>query len=91
MKLIKGWYLPDEDMSFQKYFNQSQSYQFMNRLKYDTSRLKIKEEIEDEEEKKIIIKCKMRNNQYAKHFNVFDTIRYTNKIVCPWGHWKDTN
>ena len=66
--------------------------EFMNRLKYDTSRLKIKEEIEDEEEeKKIIIKCKMRNNQYAKHFNVFDTIRYTNKIVCPWGHWKDTN
>jgi hypothetical protein len=66
--------------------------EFMNRLKYDTSRLKIKVKIpEVKEEAKIIIKYKMRNNQYGKHNNVFDTIRYTGKIICPWGHWKHTN
>jgi len=44
-----------------------------------------------QEEKKVIIKCKMRNNQYGKHNNVFDTIIYTKKLICPWGHWKDSN
>jgi len=68
---------------------------FMNRLKYDTSRIK-KLDIKTEptikiDEKKLMIKIKMRNNQYGKHYNVFDTIRYTNKIICPWGHWKHTN
>jgi hypothetical protein len=33
----------------------------------------------------------MRNNQWDRHKNVFDTIIYTKKIVSPWGHWKETN
>ncbi len=33
----------------------------------------------------------MRNNQWGKHINVFDTIITTKKIISPWGHWKDTN
>ena len=37
------------------------------------------------------IKCIMRNNQWGKHQKLFDTIRFTQKIVAPWGHWKDTN
>jgi hypothetical protein len=45
----------------------------------------------EQKENKIIIKCKMRNNQYGKHNNVFDTIIYTKKLICPWGHWKDSN
>jgi hypothetical protein len=56
---------------------------FMEENGYDTSRILPK--------KKVIIKCKMRNNQYGKHNNVFDTIIYTKKLICPWGHWKDTN
>ena len=63
---------------------------FMNRLKYDTSKIKIKKE-EIKDENKIIVKCNMRNNQWGKHNYVFDTIRYTQKIISPWGHWKDTN
>jgi hypothetical protein len=33
MKLIKQWYLPDEDISFEKYYDQNQNYQYINRLK----------------------------------------------------------
>jgi len=58
---------------------------FMKRLKYDTSKLKIKEK------NKILIKCKIRNNQWGKTENVFETIKYTKKIISPWGHWKNTN
>ena len=37
------------------------------------------------------IKYKLRNNQWKKRKNVFDSIIYTNKIISPYGHWKDTN
>ena len=58
---------------------------FMKRLKYDTSKLGLKEK------NKILIKCKMRNNQWRKAENVFETIKYTKKIISPWGHCKNTN
>ena len=74
---------------------------FMKRLNYDTKRILEKpipvlEPVQAPEpivivEKKIKIKCAMRNNQWGKHVNVFDTICHTKKIISPWGHWSDTN
>ena len=62
---------------------------FMKRCKYNIERLKIKNI--NLEKPKLIIKLKMRNNQWGNHKQVFDTIRYTKKIICPWGHWKSSN
>ena len=65
---------------------------FMKICSYSFDRILIVEPIiQIEEEKKVIIKCKMRNNQYGKNSNVFETIIQTKKLICPWGHWKDTN
>jgi hypothetical protein len=33
MKFIKNWYLPDEDVAFEKFLDQNQNYQFIHRLK----------------------------------------------------------
>ena len=75
--------------------NNENMIDFMKRLKYDISKLQITtiETIKNEilEENKIKIKCILRNNQYGKTVNLYDTIIYTNKIVCPWGHTKETN
>jgi len=66
--------------------------EFMDLCNYDKTRMNFPEPIvKTVENKKVVIKCKMRNNQWGKHFNVFDTIVNTKKVVCPWGHWKDTN
>jgi len=62
---------------------------FMKRLSYCISQLQIIEEVKIVDE--IIISFIIRNNQWGHHVNVFDTIKETNMIVCPWGHWKDTN
>lgn len=34
----------------------------------------------------IKVNCIMRNNQWAKHQKVFETIKITKKLVCPSGH-----
>ena len=61
--------------------------EFMDLCNYDKTRMTFPEPIvKTVENKKVVIKCKMRNNQWGKHFNVFDTIMNTKKIVCPWGH-----
>ena len=70
--------------------NNENMIDFMKRLKYDISKLQITN-VEILEETKIRIKCILRNNQYGKSINVYDTIVHTNKIVCPWGHTKETN
>jgi hypothetical protein len=72
--------------------NNENMIDFMKRLKYNISKLQITniETIKNEilEENKIKIKCILRNNQYGKSVNVYNTIIYTNKIVCPWGSFK---
>jgi len=35
------------------------------------------------------INCVMRNNQWRKHQNVFETIKTTKKLICPSGHRKN--
>ena len=77
--------------------NNENMIDFMKRLNYDIERLKYDSEqnqdpkLVQNQDSKLTIKCIMRNNQWDRHKNVFDTIIYTKKIVSPWGHWKETN
>ena len=77
--------------------NNENMVDFMKRLNYDVERLKYNsEQIQDPnsdqtQDPKLTIKCIMRNNQWDRHTNVFDTIIYTKKIISPWAHWKETN
>jgi len=41
-------------------------------------------------EKNLVVKVILRNNQWMKHQNVFETIKFTKKIICPFGHTKDS-
>lgn len=41
-------------------------------------------------ENNLVVKVILRNNQWMKHLNVFETIKFTKKIICPFGHTKDS-